>query len=65
MLPNCIHIVQNFQINPSQVTPGRRDKINLNFYFRTYCGTLKGFMKALKAFLKPSGAPQKSVKTKI
>ena len=34
--------------NPSRPSPGRREKINLNFYFQNFCGTSKGFMKALK-----------------
>ena len=29
------------------------------------CGASKGFIKALKAFIKPFEAPQRSVKTKI
>ena len=29
------------------------------------CGVSKGFMKALKTFIKPFGAPQRSVKIKI
>ena len=34
--------------------PGRREKINLNFYFQ-----------ALKAFMKPFETPQRNVKIKI
>ena len=40
-------------------------KIELNFYFHTSFGASKGFMKALKAFIKPFEAPQRSVKIKI
>ena len=40
-------------------------KIRLNFYFHTSFGASKGFMKALKAFIKPFEAPQRSVKIKI
>ena len=38
---------------------GRREKTSLNFYF--YFGA----SKALKAFIKPFEAPQRSVKIKI
>ena len=37
-------------------------KINSNFYFHH---SSKGFMKALKAFIKPFETPQRSVKIKI
>ena len=40
-------------------------KIKLNFYFTLLCGASKGFMKALKTFIKPFEAPQRSVKIKI
>ena len=40
-------------------------KIKLNFYFHTSLCASKGFMKALKAFIKPFEAPQRSVKIKI
>ena len=39
--------------SPSRPDPERREKINFNFYFHTFCGTSKGFMKALEAFIKP------------
>ena len=52
-------------INPLRPDSGRREKINLNFYFHTSCGASKGFMKALKAFIKPFEAPQRSTKIKI
>ena len=53
--------------NPSRPNLGRREKIKLNFYFYTSLGWLKrkGFMKDLKAFMKPFEAPQRSVKIKI
>ena len=35
------------------------------FIFTLLCGASKGFMKAFKAFIKPSEAPQKSEKIKI
>ena len=41
-------------------------KININFYFHTFlwCAS-KGFIEALKAFIKPLEAPQRSVNIKI
>ena len=47
------------------LNPGQSEKIKLNFYFHTLCGASKGFMKVLKAFIKPFEAPQRSVKIKI
>ena len=44
--------------------PGRREKINLNFYFHTSLWCLKMFYESL-AFIKPFEAPQRSVKIKI
>ena len=35
------------------------------FIFTLLCGASKGFMKDLKAFIKPFEAPQRSVKLKI
>ena len=40
-------------------------KINLNFYFHTSLWCLRRFYEGLKAFIKPSEAPQRSVKIKI
>ena len=40
-------------------------KLSSIFIFTLLCGALKGFMKALKAFIKPFEAPQRSVKIKI
>ena len=40
-------------------------KLNLNFIFILLCGASKGFMKALKTFIKLFEAPQRSVKIKI
>ena len=51
-------------LNPSCRNPGRRDKINLNFYFLSSCSDSKGFLKAIKAiktFINPFEALQKSV----
>ena len=38
-------------------------KVKLNFH--TFCGASKDFMKAIKTFIKPFEAPQRSVKTKF
>ena len=38
--------------------------IEADFYFHTFLCASKGFMKALKAFIKPFEAPQRSVKIK-
>ena len=57
---------ENFSVNPSRLDPGRREKINLNFYFHTSLWCLKRFYEGLlKAFIKPFEAPQRSVKIKI
>ena len=39
--------------------------MNLNFYFHTFCGATRSFMKSLKSFLKPFDAPRRSVKIKV
>ena len=39
-------------INPSRPDPGRRDKINLDFYFRTCLWCLKRFYEGLKGLHK-------------
>ena len=49
-------------INPSAPDPGREKKINLNFYFHTLYGASRGFIKALKAFIKPLEALQGNVR---
>ena len=51
-------------INPSRPNLGRKEKSQI-FIFTFLCGASKGFMKALKAFIKPFEAPQRSVKIKI
>ena len=52
------------KINHSRPNPGRREKINLNFYFPTFlCAS--GFVKASKAFIKPFDAPQRCAKIRI
>ena len=56
---NCyLYYLRSF--NPSRPNPRQREKVKLNFHFHT-----KGFMKLLKAFIKLSEAPQRSVKIKI
>ena len=52
-------------INPSHRDPGQRKKFIWIFIFTLLCGTAKGFMKALKAFVKPFAVPEKSVKIEI
>ena len=61
-------IMELLSLNPSHPDPGRRGKINLNFYFHTSLCSSKGFMKALKvlkALIKPFEAPQTNMKIKI
>ena len=43
----------------SETIPDTEKKLT-NIFFNILCGTSKGFMKALKAFIKPSETPQKS-----
>ena len=48
--------------------PGKGKKLSQIFIFTLLCGASKGFMKALKAlkaFIKPFEAPQRSEKIKI
>ena len=53
-------------INPSRPDPGRREKILIQiFIFTPLCDASKGFMRALKAFIKPFEVPQRRVKIKI
>ena len=61
-----LHIyATNCQFNPSRPNPKQWEKIKLNFYFLTSLWCLKGFIKALKAFIKPFEGPQRSVKIKF
>ena len=39
--------------------------VKIIFIFILLCGASKGFMEDLKAFMKPFGAPQGSIKIKI
>ena len=60
LLKNCFtEAFQISDVNPFRPDPGRRDKINFNFYFHTSMKWL------IKAFIKPSEAPQRSVKIKL
>ena len=52
-------------LNPSHPNPGQREKITYIFIFTFLCGAPKGFMNALKAFIKPFETSQGSVKIKI
>ena len=45
--------------------PDEERKLTKIFFFTLLCDASKGFMKALKAFIKPFEAPQRSVKKKI
>ena len=44
--------------------PDEGKKLSEIFIFTLFCGASKGFMKALKAFIKPFEAPQRIVKKK-
>ena len=67
-----INLEENLQVNKQTLTLAAphfsenyiKMKINLSFYFRLFCGALKGFMKTFKALIKPMEAPQRSVKIK-
>ena len=56
---NTLSFIFIWNINLSRSNPERREKIKLNFYFRT---SLRCF---IKVFIKPFEAPQGSVKIKI
>ena len=45
--------------------PDKVKELSLIFIFTPLCGASKGFMKALKAFIKPFEAPQRSVKINL
>ena len=53
------------EFNPACPNNGQRGKIKLNFYFFTSLWCLRSFNEALKAFIKPFEAPERSVKIKI
>ena len=56
---NTLSFIFIWNINLSRSNPERREKIKLNFYFRTSLRCL------IKVFIKPFEAPQGSVKIKI
>ena len=58
------YFTQNFLTLTAPI-PDQEKKLTQIFIFTLLCGALKGFMKALKAFIKPFEVPQRSVKTKI
>ena len=45
--------------------PDEEKKLREVFILTLLCGASEGFMKALKAFIKPFEVPQKSIKIKI
>ena len=45
--------------------PDNEKKLTEIYIFTLLCGASKGFIKAFKAFIKPFGASQRSVKIKI
>ena len=45
--------------------PDKEKKLTSIFIFTLLCGVSKGFIKVLKAFIKPFEVPQRSVKIKI
>ena len=59
----CVSIV--WLLTRSVPTPVEEKKLSSIFIFLLLFGTSKGFMNALKAFIKPFEAPQRSVEIKI
>ena len=60
-----IHLNDKSVFIPFHPNPGQRKKQYLKiFIFTLLCGASKGFMKALKAFIKLFATPQRSVKIK-
>ena len=55
----------NFILTFSVPIPDKEKKVTYIFIFTFLCGATKGFMKALKAFVKRFKEPQQSVKIKI
>ena len=53
-----------FTLNLPVSIPDEEKKLNF-FIFLLLCGVSKGFMKAIKPFIKPFEASQRSAKTKI
>ena len=59
-LPKGISVTVSLTFNLSRSDPGRREKIDLNFYFQTSLWCLR-----TTVFIKPFEAPQRSVKIKF
>ena len=57
--------IANRIITPPVPIPDDERKLTQFFIFTLLCDASKGFMKALKAFIKPFERPQRSVKIKI
>ena len=51
--------------NPSVPIPDEEKRLSYICIFTLLCGASKGFMKAIKGFIKPLKAPERSVKIKI
>ena len=47
-----IYWIKILRINPSRLDAGRREEINLNFYFHTSLSCLKSFYEGLKGLHK-------------
>ena len=45
--------------------PDKKKTLTYIFIFTLLCGVLKGFMKAIKAFIKPFEAPKRRVTIKF
>ena len=54
-----------FMLTLNGLIPDKVKKLSEIFIFTLLCGASKGFMKALKAFIKPFEAPQRNMKIKI
>ena len=68
-LLNYVHCYMNLKtygtLNLNVPIPDKKKKITLILIFKLLCGASKSFIIALKAFIKPFEAPQRSVKIKI
>ena len=53
------------EVNPSHPVQDEEKKLTQIIIFTLLCGASKGFMKALKAFIKSFKAPERSMKIKI
>ena len=60
-----VPFIMGYHFHPSRPDPGQREKKIKFFIFTHLRVALKGFMKTLKAFIKPFVAPQRSVKIKM